>query len=130
MKAEWHRQAFEERKETLFKWCVEVKGIENSQRIIGDNASRAIVELLSAYLHQENKVDKGFQLNHAWFKSEGVFSKLPEFPQKLVIVKEMIELEKLCEQLSYGAPKPVERLNEVFKLFSSLEEKLRQLLKW
>ena len=100
MKIELHKQAYEERKDTLFKWCVEVKGIENSQRIIGDNASRAIVEMLSAYLLLEKKVEAGFQLNHAWFKSETVMNRLPEFSEKQKIVSQMIRLEKLCEQLS------------------------------
>ena len=43
MKPEYHLQAFEERKETIFRWAVEVRGIEHSQHIIGDNASRAII---------------------------------------------------------------------------------------
>ena len=45
MKAELHLEAFEDRKETIFKWGVEVRGLEKSQRIVGDNASRAITEL-------------------------------------------------------------------------------------
>ncbi len=56
MKIELHKQAYEERRETLLKWCVEVRGIEHSQRIIGDNASRALVELLSVFLLQEKKL--------------------------------------------------------------------------
>lgn len=80
MKPEAHLQAFEERKETIFKWAIEVRGIENSQRIIGDNTSKAITELLSAYLHNEKRVEDGFQLNHSWFKPESVRERLPEFP--------------------------------------------------
>ena len=44
MKPEIHLQAFEERKETIFKWAVEVRGLSQSQRIIGDQASKAINE--------------------------------------------------------------------------------------
>ena len=130
MKIELHKQAYEERKDTLFKWCVEVKGIENSQRIIGDNASRAIVEMLSAYLLAEKKVEAGFQLNHAWFKSETVMNRLPEFSEKQKIVSQMIRLEKLCEQLSYGTPKPVDTTEEVLRLFLQLEKLLLELLRW
>ncbi len=128
MKPELHLQSFEERKETIFKWAVEVRGIENSQHIIGDNASKAITELLSAYLHKHHKVEEGFQLNHAWFKSEKVHSRLPEFENKKTIVDEMIELEQLCEKLSYGAPKPLEKLKTTLRLFQELETKIKRIL--
>lgn len=67
MKAEDHIKAFEEHRKTIFKWAVEVLGIENSQRVIGLHASRGITELLSAALHKNSLVDSGFQLNHRWF---------------------------------------------------------------
>ncbi|MDI6721805.1 MAG: hypothetical protein QMD85_05405, partial [Candidatus Aenigmarchaeota archaeon] len=120
MRYELHIESFEERKETIFKWAVEVRGAENSQRIIGDNASKAIVELLSAYLHKKNKVDEGFQINHSWFKSEKVSDRLPEFDNKKNIVGKMIELENLCEKLSYGTPKRIERIKEAIILFEGL----------
>lgn len=129
MKPEFHLQAFEERKETIFKWAIEVRGIENSQHIVGDNTSKAITELLSAYLHKEKKVEDGFQLNHSWFKSESVGERLPDFPNKEKIVGRMIELEKLCEKLSYGAPKPIERVKEAVELFKELEAALKEMLR-
>lgn len=128
MKPELHIHAFEERRETVFKWGVEVRGIENSQHIIGDNASKAIVELLSAYLHQCQLVEDGFQLNHAWFKSDKVFHRLPEFEGKDTLVNKMIAMEKLCEKLAYGSPKPREKLEEVLRLFLELETTLRGMM--
>lgn len=128
MKPEVHIAAFEERKETIFKWAIEVRGLENSQRIIGDNASRAITELLSAYLHKENKVEDGFQLNHAWFKLERMRERLPEFENKERIVAKIIELEQLCEKLSYGTPKPVDVVRRAVTLFTELENELRRML--
>ncbi len=128
MKPEFHLEAFEERKETIFKWALEVRGLEHSQRTIGDNASKAIVELLSAHLHQTKAVEEGFQLNHSWFKSEVVFRRLPEFEQKQTIISQMILLERLCEKLSYGAPKPVEKIKEALKLFQELELILKAML--
>ncbi|MBI4141636.1 hypothetical protein HY484_01785 [Candidatus Woesearchaeota archaeon] len=127
MRQEFHLLAFEERKETIFKWAIEVRGIEHSQHIIGDNASKAITELLTAFLHKHKKVDAGFQLNHAWFKSEKVYDRLPEFDGKHKIVGKMIKLEKLCEQLSYGAPKPIERLKEAIELFKDTELLLKEV---
>ena len=129
MNVSGHLAAFEERKETIFRWAVEVRGIENSQRIIGDNASRAITELLSAYLHQQHLVEEGFQLNHAWFKSPNVSEKLPIFSQDKIIVPKMMELEMLCEKLSYGAPKPTEMVRKVLHLFTELEQVIKTMLK-
>ena len=125
-----HIEVFKERKETIYKWGIEVRGIENSQRIIGDNASKAIVELLSAFLHQQNKVEEGFMLNHSWFKSEKIFNRLPEFDNKKLILNKMIEIEKLCEKLSYGAHKPVEELNKKLNLFRELEDIFKEVIIW
>lgn len=121
MKPESHLEAFEERKDTLFKWALEVRGLEKSQRIVGDNASKAIVELLSAYLHKKRKVEEGFQINHAWFKSERVSDRFPEFEGKALVMRKLMELEKLCENLSYGAPKPLEKARHALDLFRELE---------
>ena len=60
-------KAYEEHK-AVITWAVD-RGIENSQRIIGSHASRGIVELFSAFLHECGKIDIGFQVNHSWFKS-------------------------------------------------------------
>jgi len=80
MRVEDHEQAFEEHKKTIFKWAVEVLGIENSQHIIGTHASQGVMELLSILLHKKAKIDMGFQVNHRWFKSKNVYKKLPDFP--------------------------------------------------
>lgn len=128
MKPEYHLQAFQERKDTIFKWAVEVRGLENSQRIIGDNASKAVTELLSAYLHQAKKVEEGFQLNHAWFKSNNVINRLPEFENKKEIVIKMILLEQLCEKLAYGAPKPIEKLKDALILFKEIEDIITRII--
>jgi len=40
----------------------------------------------------------------------------------------MIELEKLCEKLSYGVPKPIERVREAVELFKKLEAALKGML--
>ncbi len=121
MKIEDHLKAFDEHKEIIFRWALDVRGIENSQRTVGLHASRAIAELLSAYLHQKQKIDEGFQINHRWFKSKKIVDKLPEFENKDDVVDKMMELENICEYLSYGSPKPVEKIEEALKLFKELE---------
>lgn len=128
MKHEKHMEAFEERKETIYKWGIEVRGIEKSQRIVGDNASKAITDLLSAYLRKENKVEEGFQINHSWFRSEKVLDRFPEFENKKTIIGKMIVLEKLCEGLSYGTPTPAEKIKEALKLFEELEKLINKVM--
>ncbi|MBI2676040.1 MAG: hypothetical protein HYX24_06285 [Candidatus Aenigmarchaeota archaeon] len=128
MRPEKHLEAFEERKETIFKWAIEVRGLENSQRIIGDNASKGIVELLSACLHKEKKIEEGFQINHTWFKSEKVFGRLPEFRNRAAIINKMLELEKICEKLSYGAPKQAEMARKAVEIFQGLERIIKEVM--
>jgi len=118
MKIEDHMESFNEHKETMFDWALRVKGLENSQRIIGLHASRGIVDLLSAYLHEKDKISIGAQINHRWFKSKKINDKIPDFEGKGVITGKLVELELLCEDLSYGAPKPVEKIESALKLSS------------
>lgn len=125
MKEKEHKEAFEVHKRTIFEWALDVQGLENSQRIIGLHASRGIVELLSEFLHQKKLISEGFQLNHRWFKSEKVMEKLPQFNSKEEIVKGLIKLENLCENLSYGKKKSSQEIEEVVSLFTKLEEKIK-----
>ncbi|GFO96185.1 hypothetical protein ig2599ANME_0372 [groundwater metagenome] len=82
MKEEDHLKAYQEYKDNIFMWALEIRGLEKSQRTVALNASRAMVELLSVYLHRKKLVDEGFQLNHRWFKSGKVSEKLPDFENK------------------------------------------------
>ena len=127
MKRDYHLEAFKEHKETIFDWALKVKGLKNSQRIIGLHASRGIIDLLSVYLHENDKITIGAQINHRWFKSKKVKEKLPEFKDKEIILDKLVELELLCEDLSYGAPKPIEKIEKTLELFKELEEKINKL---
>ena len=128
MRLESHREAFEVHKRAIFKWALEVEGLEKSQRIVGLHASRGIMELLSIYLHENKLIDEGFQLNHRWFKSEKVASEIPEFEGKKEIISKMVQLENLCETLSYGSQKPVEKTEEAIKLFKEIEDRIGKIL--
>lgn len=128
MKAEVHGEAFEERKETIMKWATEIRGLDKSQRSVGDNASKAIIELLSLALHKSRLVKEGFQLNHRWFKSKKIGTMLPDFENKAEIVPKMVKLENLCESLSYGKKRPLHEIQEALSLFNELEEKIKKLL--
>ncbi|MBI5061032.1 MAG: hypothetical protein HZB67_01845 [Candidatus Aenigmarchaeota archaeon] len=129
MKAEEHLAAFQEHKEGMFEWALEIKGLDKSQRIVGTHAARGIVELLSALLHELGKIDPGSQINHRWFKSGSSGERLPEFPKKDMIVKKLVELETLSENLTYGSQKPREEIEKTVKLFEELENIISGLMK-
>ncbi len=124
MRPETHKEAFEVHKRAIFKWALEIEGLEKSQRIIGLHASRGIIELLSLFLHTKKLIDEGFQLNLRWFKSNKVGDKLPEFENKKDIISKLTKLENICEILSYGSEKPVDKTKEAINLFKELEELL------
>ncbi len=126
MKEETHIKAFNEHKDAI-DWSID-RGVEDSQRIIGMHSSRAIVELLSVYLHKINKIESGFQINHRWFKSQKVYEKFPNFPNKNMIFSKMIELENMSENIAYSSDKPVREIEKVIKLFNELKILLERLI--
>ncbi|MBI3034926.1 hypothetical protein HYY71_01255 [Candidatus Woesearchaeota archaeon] len=127
MKIKEHEESFNEHKETIFRWALEVKGIENSQRIIGLHTSRAIIDLLSIHLLKKEKISPGKQINHRWFKSLRASGKIPNFPNKKQIVEKIVELELLCEKLTYGSKRPETEAKKALDLFHELESKIRGL---
>ena len=125
MKVESHLDSYKEHRETIFDWALKVKGIKNSQRVIGLHASRGIIDLLSAYLLKKSLIDAGTKINHRWFKSKRVLEKLPEFDNKEKVCEDIINLELICEDLTYGSPKPEEKIKEAIMLFTKIEEELK-----
>lgn len=125
MKIESHLESYREHRETIFDWALKIKGIKNCQRIIGIHASRGIIDLLATYLLKRKLIDSGMQINHRWFKSERVMEKLPEFENKEEICRDIIKLELLSEDLTYGAPKSEEKIKEAIMLFNKLEANLK-----
>ena len=125
MRIENHLESYKEHKETIFDWALKVKGLKNSQRVIGLHASRGIVDLLMVYLLKKGIINSGTMINHRWFKSKSVLERLPEFENKEKICSEIIKLEILCEDLTYGTPKTEEKIKEAILLFNKLEEKLK-----
>ena len=124
MKIENHLESFKEHKETIFDWAIGIKGLKASQRIVGTHASRAMIDLLAVHLLKRNLIDAGTQINHRWFKSKKVFERLPEFNNKKQILSQIIELELICEDLTYGSPKSEEKIKQEINLFNKLEKQL------
>lgn len=128
MKEDDHWKAYQEYRDNIFSWALEIRGLEKSQRTVGLNASRAIVELLSVYLHRKKLVDEGFQLNHRWFKSINVSQKLPDFKNKGALMQKMVSLENSSETLAYGTPKPFDKIKDIIALFNEMEKLILVML--
>lgn len=122
-----HLAAYREHRLVVFEWALRVQGLENSQRIVGLHASRGIVELFSAYLHQKNLITPGAQINHRWFKSKTVLERLPTFPDREAVVGLMVELEVQSENIAYGAPKAREEIEGILELFINTESTIVNL---
>ena len=61
------------------------------------------------------------------FKSIKVKDKLPDFEEKDKLTAKIVELELLCGDLSYGAPKPVQKIEKTLELFKELEKEIEAL---
>jgi len=130
MKPEDHMKAFEELKETLLEWAIKARGADRAQRIIGLTASRAIIELLSIYLHETRRLDIGGSINHRWLSSiKQAERNIPLFPEKERILPKMVELENACTNLAYGGPQRSEDVKLAIKLFQELERAIENMLK-
>ena len=126
MNVEDHIKAYKEHRDVI-NWAID-RGLSNSQRIIGTHASRAVIELLSAFLHKINVIEIGFQINHRWFKTQKVSERFPEFPEKNIIIKKIIELELKSENLAYGSQKSEEEIKKIVMLFNEIEKILLSVM--
>ncbi len=126
MKPEDHKKAYEEHREAL-DWAIN-RGIEKSQRTIGLHISRAIIELLSLFLHKQKIITMGFQINHRWFKSEKVGEKFPNFSQKEIIIEKLTEVELKAEALVYGKQKTEKEIKAALNIFLEAEKILLNLI--
>lgn len=125
MKPETHLEAFAEHKDAIFHWALEVRGLDRSQRIVGLHASRGITELLSAMLHEKGLLPVSANLNHRWFKTIRVMERLPPFHEQENLLKKIVELENLSEDLTYGSPKPLQEIKKAIALFMEIEKDIQ-----
>ncbi len=126
MKIEDHLNAYEEHKDAI-SWAID-RGLEKSQRIVGFHCSRAVIELLSAYLHKINIIEIGFQINHRWFKSEKISERFSDFSKKDLIIEKIIKLELQSENLIYGSQKTEKEIKDVLFIFNEIDKILNNLM--
>ncbi len=120
MREEDHKISIQESLDVL-KESIQL-GLEPRQRTIGFHCSAAAADLLELYLHQINAIDPGKTLKHDFFSSERkALEKIHEdFPEKVRIIKLMVGLESLRNQLCYGKRQPKEKIEQYVTLFNSI----------
>lgn len=98
------------------------------QRIVGFAVSEAANNLFSAFLHRQNLLSPGFNLNHSVFSSRKKTEEMfyYNFKEKEEILPILIRIEELRNRLCYGREKDETEAREavfiLFKLKSLIEE--------
>ena len=94
------------------------------QKIIGFSASEASVNLFAAFLHKNNLIEPGFNVNHRHFGSlkmaEGMFNF--NFPNKNQILNLLVNQEAYRNKLCYGKEKIADVVNSAVKNLFELKE--------
>ena len=103
--------------------------VAKRQKIVGFSVSEASANLFAVFLHKNNLIPPGFNVNHLFFASEKrAQDAFPfEFKNKGEILSILVKIEMLRNRLCYGREKEVKEVNEavssLFKLKELLEEK-------
>ena len=98
--------------------------IGQRQKIIGFAASEGSVNCFALFLHKQNLISEGFNVNHKWFASiRRSEEKFPfDFPKKHEILSKLVRQEQLRAMLCYGKSKTVEDVKEAIKTFFELKK--------
>ncbi|MEK6933930.1 MAG: hypothetical protein AABW75_03580 [Nanoarchaeota archaeon] len=102
--------------------------VAKRQKILGFAISEAATNLFAIFLHKNNLIEPGFNINHSFFvsqkRAESTF--FYEFPKKKEILDILVRIEELRNRLCYEGEKEAKEVNEaislMFKLKSILEE--------
>ena len=103
--------------------------VAKRQKIIGFSVSEASANLFAIFLHRNNLIPPGFNVNHSFFASEKrTEESFPsDFKNKKEIISLLVKIEALRNRLCYGREKEAKEVNEavslLFKLKGLLEEK-------
>jgi len=77
------------------------------QKIVGFAASEAASNLFAIFLHHENLVEPGFNVNHRYFSSEKIAKNKFnfDFPEKERIINLLVSQENYRNKICYGREK-------------------------
>ena len=97
--------------------------VTRRQKIIGFSVSEASTNLFAIFLHKNNLISPGFNINHSSFvsrkRAENVFNF--NFDNKDKILDFLIKIEELRNRLCYGREKEAEEANKAIKFLFELK---------
>lgn len=100
--------------------------VAKRQKIIGFAVSEASTNLFSIFLHKNNLIEPGFNINHSFFASEkraeNVFNY--DFKNKSETISNLVKIEQLRNRLCYGREKEAKEANEAIELLFKLKKLL------
>jgi len=103
--------------------------IVERQKIIGFTASEASAHLFAIFLHKNNLIDPGFNVNHKFFSSEKraeeKFSF--DFTSKEKIISLLVSQENYRDKLCYGKDKTKGIVNSAISNLFELKQIIKEL---
>ena len=100
------------------------------QKLIGFAASEAATNMFAVFLHTNNLITPGHNVNHRFFSSEKRAKKKYEFEfeEKELILDLLVKQEFYREQLCYGKLKNILIVQDAITTFFKLKQKIETLL--
>lgn len=94
------------------------------QKIIGFSASEGATNCFAFFLHKNNLIPPGFNVNHLWFASERKAEEKFhfDFPGKKEILPLLVRQEDLRQKLCYGREKDFSLVNLAVDNFFTLKK--------
>src|SRR3989344_8146607 len=98
--------------------------VAKRQKIIGFAVSEASTNLFALFLHKNNLIEPGFNINHSFFafekKAENIFSY--DFKNKSETIGNLVRIEQLRNRLCYGREKEAKEADEAISLLFKLKK--------
>ncbi len=99
------------------------------QKLVGFAASEAATNLFAIFLHKNDLISAGFNVNHRFFASykraNDVFTN--DFAKKKELLTLLVEQESFRDKLCYGKAKNEDLVNAAVKNLFSLKTLIEQL---
>ncbi|NOR85404.1 hypothetical protein GQ473_04745 [archaeon] len=104
--------------------------INERQKLIGFATSEGSTNYFALFLHKQNLISHGFNVNHKWFASKKrAEEKFPfDFPSKKELFTNLIRQEQLRNILCYGKNKSIEDVEESIKTFFEIKTIIEKLI--
>lgn len=94
------------------------------QKIIGFSTSEGATNCFAFFLHKNNLISSGFNVNHLWFASERKAEERFhfEFSSKKEILPLMVKQEDLRQKLCYGRNKDLSLVKQAVDNFFTIKK--------